>query len=130
MANDKAIICVDDEQIILMSLLMQVKKNFGDRFQCESAQSADDAMEVINDLVEDGIKIVLIISDWLMPGERGDDFLIKVHKMFPNIKLILLTGQADQEAIERLEKEVDLFLCIHKPWNEKILVDAVNSALS
>ena len=61
MTTDKAIVCVDDEQIILMILLMQIKKKFGEEFQCESAKNAEDAMEVINDLVEDGIKIVLII---------------------------------------------------------------------
>ena len=42
---------------------------------------------------------IIIVSDWLMPGMKGDEFLIQVHQKFPHIVKVLLTGQADSEAI-------------------------------
>jgi hypothetical protein len=39
-------------------------------------------MEIIEEFQEDEIDIVVIVSDWLMPGIKGDEFLINVHKKF------------------------------------------------
>ena len=36
-----------------------------------------------------------------MPGIKGDEFLINTHKKFPKIVKIMLTGQADEEAVNR-----------------------------
>ncbi len=48
------ILCVDDEKIILDSLKAQLKGKFGNVYMYEGAENADDAMEVINELNEDG----------------------------------------------------------------------------
>lgn len=125
----KAILCVDDEKIILDSLKAQLKKNFRRRYLYEFAESAEEAWEVIEELCEDEIKILLIVSDWLMPGMRGDDFLIKVHQRFPNIIKVILTGQADKEAIERAKLLANLHSCLYKPWKEEELIQIVRSGL-
>lgn len=39
-------------------------------------------MELIDELKEDGLDILVIISDWLMPGIKGDELLISVHSKF------------------------------------------------
>lgn len=75
-----AILCVDDEPIILISLVQELKRKLGHQFIFETAQDATEALEVIDDLVSKGTKIVLIVSDWLMPITNGDEFLIQVHK--------------------------------------------------
>ena len=127
--SESAILCVDDEVIILDSLKEQLKRMFGDRFIYEVAESAEEAWEVIEELQEEGIDIIVIVSDWLMPGTKGDEFLISVHEHYPHLKKIMLTGQADKDAIERAKEEADLHACIYKPWTEKELVKIVNSAL-
>ncbi len=121
----KAILCVDDEKMILHSLKAQMKKHFGDRYQYEFAQSGDEAWEVIEDLHRDGIKILIIVSDWLMPNMKGDELLIQVHHKYPDIVKVMLTGQADHEAIERTEQLANLYRCLHKPWTEDDLIETL-----
>jgi CheY-like chemotaxis protein len=81
----KAILCVDDEEIVLTSLKTQIREHFGDRYLYEVAESADEAWEVIGELNARGVRLLIIVSDWLMPGVRGDEFLIQVHKKFPSV---------------------------------------------
>lgn len=124
------ILCVDDEKIILESLRGQLRKAFKDAYSYEVAQDADEALELINELNESERLIVIIVSDWLMPGMRGDEFLIKVHQQFPNITKIMLTGQADEAAIERAQTQANLYRCLHKPWSKEELVETIESALA
>lgn len=125
----KAILCVDDEKIILDSLKAQLKRNFRRRYLYEFAESADEAWEVIEELHEDEIKILIIVSDWLMPGMKGDEFLIQVHQRFPKIIKVILTGQANKEAIERAKQLANLHRCLYKPWKEEELIQIVQSGL-
>lgn len=127
--SSAAILCVDDEVIILESLKEQLKRCFGDRFIYEMAESADEAWEVIEELHEDNIKILIIVSDWLMPGIKGDEFLIQVHQKFPQLITVMLTGQADEAAIERAKKQANLYACLHKPWTERELTQTLALAL-
>lgn len=124
-----AIVCVDDEKMILNSLKMQLKENFGSLYIYETAENAYEANEVIDELVKDNVNVVIIVSDWLMPGIKGDEFLIALHKKYPEIIKIMLTGQADASAIERSRKEADLFHCILKPWTEEELFTTIHSGL-
>jgi CheY-like chemotaxis protein len=123
------ILCVDDEKIILDSIKAQLKRHFGNRFVYEIAGSADEALEIIEELVQDGKIIFLIISDWLMPGIKGDEFLEQVHQKYPKIIKILLTGQASGEAIEKAYQLANLHRCLHKPWSDAELLEAIESAL-
>ncbi len=124
------ILCVDDEKIILDSLKTQLKGKFGNVYMYEVAENAGDAMEVVDELNEDGYDILIVVSDWLMPGVKGDDFLINLHKKYPNIIKLMLTGQADEEAIERAKKHANLHKCLHKPWTEEELVEAIKTGMA
>jgi len=124
-----AIVCVDDEKMILNSLKAQLKERFGNQFTYETAENANEAAEVIDELMGDNINVVIIVSDWLMPGIKGDEFLIQVHSKYPGIVKIMLTGQADSKAIERSRNEADLFHCIMKPSTEQELIETINSGL-
>ena len=76
------------------------------------------------------INIIVIVSDWLMPGIKGDEFLIQIHQRFPKITKVMLTGQADREAIERAKKEAELHACLYKPWTESELIEIINTAIN
>jgi CheY-like chemotaxis protein len=127
--SDKAILCVDDERTVLIGLRDQIAKHFGDLYRYETAESADEAWEVIEELNEEGVRILIIVSDWLMPGIRGDEFLIEIHQRFPAIVTVLLTGHADEAAIERARQQANLHACIVKPWNEDHLIEVIRSGL-
>ena len=125
----RAILCVDDEKIVLDSLQEQLRSTFGDQFEYEIAESVDEAWEVIEDLVSQGYEMVLVISDWLMPRVKGDTFLIELHERYPETVTIMLTGQADPEAVENAFQNANLYAYIRKPWREEDLINYVNTAL-
>ncbi len=126
---NKVILCVDDERIILNSLKYQLRNNFGSKFKYEFAENAIEAMEIIDDLYEEGMIEIIIVSDWSMPKMNGDDFLIEVHKKYPKMLKILLTGQADNNAIKNAENNAGLYTCIQKPWSEGVLIDTIKLGL-
>lgn len=128
--SDAAILCVDDEASILKALKEQLKRLFGSQYVYEVAQSAEEAWTVIDELEEEEIKILIIVSDWLMPNVRGDEFLTQVHERFPEVITVMLTGQADETAIERARQQANLYACIRKPWSEQELQQVINTALN
>ncbi len=128
--SQNAILCVDDEPIILISLKQELKKKLGNRFSYETAMNADEALEIIDELVGNGVNLILILSDWLMPGIKGDEFLIIVHKRHPGIQSILITGHADEKAVERVKKEAGTYTVLSKPWDPIELLEAVQVCCS
>lgn len=125
----KGILCIDDEPMILESLKEQIEANFGQELIYETAQNADEALEVLQEMQENGVDILVMVSDWLMPGMKGDEFLVKAHKAFPGIIPIMLTGHATDEAIENAQRNANLFSCISKPWQEDELVATIRNAI-
>lgn len=124
------ILCVDDEPVVLNSLKIQLKNEFDDKYLYELAESADEALEILEELRQDNVDIVVIVSDWLMPGLKGDEFLIQVHQNYPKIIKIMLTGQADVLAIDRAKAQANLYACLHKPWNGKELIEMIRLGLA
>jgi len=77
----------------------------------------------------EGLEVDLIICDWLMPRIRGDEFMVRVHKRFPHVPLIMLSGHADKSSVERAKNEANLFRFVAKPWIKEELLDHVSAAL-
>lgn len=122
-------LCVDDEKIILDSIKAQLKEKYGNTFHYETAESASEAMEIIDELMEDDEVRLIIITDWLMPVMKGDEFLVNVHRKYPRVLNIMLTGHADMESVERTKQEANLFKCIRKPWVQSELLSTIDSGL-
>ena len=126
----KAIVCVDDENIILDSLGEQIETLFGNEFMYEFAENADEGMEVLEELTNNNVDVLVIVSDWLMPGKKGDEFLIEVHKKFPKIVKVMLTGQADESAIENAKENAELYAYISKPWTAEQLEKVIKEGIA
>lgn len=126
---EAAILCVDDEVMILDSLKEQLQRSFGDQYLYEVAENVEEAWLIIEELYDEGARLLVIVSDWLMPGIKGDEFLIQVHQRFPEILTIMLTGQVDREAVDRAKTEANLYACLYKPWNEAELIQILSGAL-
>ncbi len=124
------ILCVDDEKLVLDSLINQLRNHFGGKFIYETAENSEEAWEVINELMKDGFPISLIISDWLMPLEKGDGFLVSVSQKHPKVALIMLSGHADDEAVDRARKYANLHGFVRKPWDKAQLIHEVERAMS
>jgi signal transduction histidine kinase len=124
-----AIICVDDEPLILNSLTEQLKRHLGQDYEIEAAESGEEALEIFAELHKDGMEIPLVISDQMMPGINGDELLKKIHLYYPKSLKIMLTGQADTQAVVNAVNDANLYRYIAKPWEETDLILTVKEAL-
>jgi len=125
----QAIICVDDEDIILEALKDQLEPFFENQFLIETSSTAEEALVIYDELIESGYEIPVVISDYLMPNMRGDEFLIKIHERNPNILKILLTGHANIEGITNAINNANLYRFIPKPWDRDDLILTVREAI-
>jgi serine phosphatase RsbU (regulator of sigma subunit)/CheY-like chemotaxis protein len=123
------ILCVDDERSVLNGLRDELRFELGNEYLIEIADSAEEGLRVIEELVEDGTPLPVIISDQLMPGMKGDEFLIAAHGIVRDTKKILLTGQAGAEAVGNAVNKAELYRYISKPWDGKDLVMTVKQAI-
>jgi len=124
-----AILCVDDDPSVLDSLWIQLERNFGSDHLVESAESALEGLEVIDHLSEQGIGVLIIVSDWLMPGMSGGEFIKCVKGLYPDMRAIVLSGHADSEKLDGLLSVGHVSALVMKPWDENELVAAINNAL-
>lgn len=124
----KIILCVDDESSILESLEMELSlKN--QNYQVELAESGQEALEIANELTEEGNDLTVVISDYIMPSMKGDELLVKLHKQYPLSKKILLTGQAALEGVTNVINDAILYRFIDKPWDRDDLRLTVQEAI-
>lgn len=126
MHKKKAILCLDDDEVILEALEHQLQKHFGETFLYEFAVDPMEALDVLEQLQEERIPLFMVISDWLMPEMRGDEFLREVDRKWPGTEKILLTGKTEIDSPEM--EALDLFAFIYKPWDEDILHKTVREA--
>lgn len=123
-------LCVDDERIVLDALKNQLKMAYGDKYIIEVAESAEEGLEILDELAGDGYQPLVIISDWLMPGMKGDEFLSEAKKRFPWVVKIMLSGQADEAAVEKARENQCLNSFIHKPWDAEELISSIEEGLA
>lgn len=128
--NKPIILCIDDEKIILDSLGSELSKSVGSNYIIELAESGEEALELIEEIIQDDGEIAVIISDYIMPGMKGDEVLIKAHELLPDTLKIMLTGQADATAVGNVINKAKLYHYISKPWAKEELVLTVTNALN
>jgi type II secretory ATPase GspE/PulE/Tfp pilus assembly ATPase PilB-like protein/DNA-binding response OmpR family regulator len=73
--------------------------------------------------------IHLVISDFMMPGMNGAQFLQEVKKRSPDTIRIMLTGHANTDAVMGAINEGAVYKFILKPWNDDDLRVTVALAL-
>jgi PAS domain S-box-containing protein len=122
------ILCVDDERNVLLTLRNQLMQDFPD-FMIEIAESAEEAIEVVEDLLSNGIEMPLVIADQIMPRMKGDQFLIELNDRYPKILKVMLTGQASAEEVGNAVNRGSLYRFMSKPWNKQDLQLTVSEAL-
>lgn len=128
--NNLTILCVDDETIVLESLVEQLKRNLGNTYEVEAAESGEEALEILEELQEEGIEVAAIVSDQIMPGIKGDELLIQIHSRYPKSLKIMLTGQADARSVGNAVNAAKLYRYISKPWEETDLILTVKEAIN
>jgi diguanylate cyclase (GGDEF)-like protein/PAS domain S-box-containing protein len=124
-----AIICVDDDAMVLASLGEQLRRNLDQEYDVELASSAAETLDLITSLQAEGVEIPVIISDQRMPGVSGDQLLAQVYRQSPKTLSILLTGERSVDGVAKAVNEANLYRYIAKPWDQTDLMLTVKEAL-
>ncbi len=129
MTERETILCVDDEEGVLHALRQQLTARFGHECEIATATSANEALELFDELERDGEHVAVIIADQIMPGMKGVELLELIDRRSPTTTKILLTGQAGLEAVVAAINRANLNHYLPKPWDEASLRLAVENLL-
>ena len=129
MGDTGTILCVDDDSTVLQALRSVLSTHFGAELALEFAQSGEEALEIAGDLKAQDRELALVISDFMMPGLRGDELLVRLHELSPNTIKILLTGQSDLTGVKRAINDANLYRFLEKPFLNEDIVLTVRSAI-
>ncbi len=117
------ILVVDDESRVVNAVRRIFAASGFIKVECST--SPQEALSMVRKFAD----LHLVISDYLMPGMDGLEFLAEVSRMRPEIVRIILTGHADLETTLRAINEVGVYKFILKPWNNHDLYWTVIRAL-
>ena len=129
MSQRLAILCVDDELIILDTLKRDLVRAFGTDYLIEICQNSEDAFDAIHALTSESYDIAVAIVDYILPDMKGDEILRRIHERVPRARTIMLTGQATPDGIGRAVNTANLYRFITKPWHSDDFVMTITEAL-
>lgn len=115
---DHTILAVDDEENVLRALERLFRL---EPVRLIVASSPEEGLKTI----ESGERPTVVISDQLMTGMSGSEFLSHVKEALPDTIRIILTGHGDLDSAIKAIKEGEVFRYVLKPWNNddlKLLV--------
>jgi CheY-like chemotaxis protein len=119
------ILFVDDEQ----RLLDGIRRTLRGRYDVTTAPSGPEGLTLIDEAVKDGDPFAVIVSDMMMPGMNGADFLTKARATAPDASRMILSGQADLTSTIAAVNNADLYRFLTKPIEPDVLTTALDSAL-
>ncbi|GGY59881.1 ATPase, T2SS/T4P/T4SS family [Marinobacter zhanjiangensis] len=104
------LLLVDDEPNILSALKRVFKR---ENYELLFARNAAEALKVL-----EREPVELIMTDFMMPGMNGSELLRTVREHWPRTIRIMLTGQANTDAVMGSIKDGAVYRFILKPWND------------
>ncbi len=120
----KSILIVDDEKMITSTLSTLIKM----LLKCNVTTYNDPGQALTcEELLNNNID--LIISDFMMPGMNGLEFLKSAKDISPNTVTIMLTGYADKENAIRSINEIGIYYYMEKPWDNNQLIKIIENGI-
>ena len=117
------ILVVDDERP-LADMLVEMLALIGRRAM--AVYSAEEAMEVLQKQ-----EPALIVSDVVMPGADGVELAIQARRLWPEVKILLISGNAaTQEIVDSAYAHGHTFELLAKPVPPKDLLLKIAGMLS
>ena len=125
------ILVVEDEPEVLDAIVRDIS-DFEDFFPIEMADTAEEARDIVEDIINQDDSIGLVLCDHVLPGDNGVELLVELqHKEeTSSTRKVLITGQAGLQETVRAVNEADLKHYIAKPWDKEELVNIVKELLT
>lgn len=117
---ERTLLLVDDEPAVQSALRRTLRRQ---GYTTLFAANAAEALEILTTN-----SVGIIISDFRMPGMDGVQLLQKAASLYPATVRILLSGYADVATITNAINTGSVFRFIHKPWDDRELLEAVRIA--
>lgn len=116
-----AVLIVDDE----LSVLAAIRRALMDeKFDIVTAGSGEEGLKLLKTM-----RFKVVISDEMMPGMNGSEFLSFVRSEYPDTIRIILTGQANVESAMRAINSGEIYRFLTKPWDDVELSLVIRGAL-
>ena len=116
----RTLLLVDNERGVL-SALQRLLRNDG--YEILTAGSGLAGLELMR-----AHEVGVVVSDGLMSGLNGAQFLREVRARFPNTVRIMLTGFTSPEVVHDALKTCGLFRFLSKPWDNEQLRETLREA--
>lgn len=118
----RTVLFVDDEQAICSAIERMYLER--EDVRCLFAASGQEGLDILER--ED---VWVVVSDYMMPGMRGIEFLSRVKGVSPDTMRIMMTAFADLSiAIDAINKS-EAYRFVTKPWDNQELMDVIDEAL-
>jgi len=118
--NRPVVVIVDDEE----SILKELRILLGRTYKVHVFANPEDAEDFVDKNAVD-----LVVSDEMMPEMRGSELLARIHKKYPDICNIVLSGQAEKDDIVRAVNEGHIFSFLYKPAERQQLMNVIAKGL-
>jgi CheY-like chemotaxis protein/glycine cleavage system H lipoate-binding protein len=122
MSERVKILVVDDEEVVLQSVRKVLKSDDEHEFLVDTALSATEGIELVSANDYD-----IVVTDLMMPGMDGLEFIDGIRERKPSIRIIMITGYATMRtALQALRKGA--FEYVAKPFRREELRSVVKKA--
>jgi len=126
-----AVICVDDDPMILQVLAFQLDKILDNKsILIEYYTNPNIALSDIDALIDEEIDVIFVLVDYQMPEMTGAELIRKIKSKHKNLNCLMLSGQANSTQVSELEKDDLLEKFIEKPWDEDELFDTLRPLIA
>ena len=119
--REKRLLLVDDEERILSALRRSLRR---EGYEIRVATTVSQALGIL-----DQETIDLILSDHMMPGMTGIEFLAEARRKQPDAILMLISGWSQAVSVEELE-ELGVSVLVSKPWDDLELKQTIRKLLA
>jgi DNA-binding response OmpR family regulator len=119
------VLFVDDEQ----RLLDGIRRSLRSKYTVITANSGADGLAELAKATTEGDQFAVIVSDMMMPGMNGAEFLTQARAAAPDATRMILSGQADLTSTIAAVNNADLFRFLTKPIEPDTLTSALDAGL-
>lgn len=125
------IIYLDDQREVLTTIGKDLAV-FEKHINLEECETVEEAETLIEKLYSQSDYVAVIISDHIMPGKNGVEFLSMINQddRFEKTKKVLLTGLATHEDTITAINNANIQRYIEKPWKSETLVQMTKELLT